>query len=158
MNQQATPAGCPEPVSLITAELLKQGLLGLAIVILILVIIFLFKRSERLAGEHKTALETKDKENAAEITKLSEQKEALVQRHVGKAETWIEKSQELSARLNSFLETIAREVRERGSEKNPALEALLREMKDMRDALLRQINDTMIREKDAIIREIRNRR
>lgn len=151
MDQRLAATGCPEPVSLITAELLKQGLLGLAIVILILVVIYLFKRSERLAGEHKASLETKDKENAAEVAKLNEQKEALVQRHVGKAETWIEKSQELSARLNSFLETIAREVRERGGERNPALEAILREVREIREALSRELKDT-------IIREVRNRR
>lgn len=143
MERQVVPAGCPEPVGLITAELLKYGLPGLAVLVLIFVVVFLFKRSEKRDEDHRTALEAKDKENSAEVATLRAQIEALVQRHMGKAETWIEKSQDLSARLNSFLETIAREVRERAGDRGFDLQAFMRET---RETLLRDIRETIVRE------------
>lgn len=151
MDPHALPAGCPEPVSLVTAELLKNGLLGVAILVLVGVVIFLFKRSERQADRLTSALEAKEKENAAKIKELDEQIEALVQRHIGKAETWVDKGQELASKLNGFLETIAREVRERGRD-NAGVENLVREQhRETREALLREVRDT-------IIRAIRNER
>lgn len=91
----------------ITKELLRYGPQGLINLILLYAVIHLYKANRQQDKEHREEMAKKDKEHRDEV-------DALVQRHMGKAETWIEKGHEHAQRLNTFLETVSKEIARRG--------------------------------------------
>ena len=80
----------PTEVAETASRLLEQGVLGSVCVLLIVALVFIWRAKEKADAEHKIEIK------------------ALMERHIAKAEEWVEKSQLLATDLNRVLDTIAK--------------------------------------------------
>lgn len=80
-------------------QLLVNGPLGLVCLILLYAVRHLYKALENERAQHR------------------EEIKALMERHIGKAETWVEKGHELANSLNSVLTSLAKRSSRAISEK-----------------------------------------
>ena len=89
-------------------KLFVYGPLGIICVILLYAVIKLYQAKEKLALDKDAALEKKD--DALEKIRVEHRTEmqALVDRHIAKAEKWVEKGNELATNLHAVLESIVK--------------------------------------------------
>lgn len=80
-------------VEQIPAQLLAHGPLGLLCLLLLYAVVHLYKKQREMEEKYRADLN------------------ALVDRYVAKAETWVEKGTELASNLNKVLESITRAPR-----------------------------------------------
>lgn len=83
----------------LAAHLFLYGPLGILCLVLLRGVIVLYKAKERQAKEFQEKIAELQKAHQDEMT-------AMVQRHIGKAETWVEKGNELASNLTGLVKNL----------------------------------------------------
>jgi len=85
----------------VATKLIVYGPLGIFCFLLMLAVIYLYREKEKQSTQHQ--LDTKQLTES-----YKEELNALMQRHIAKAETWVDKGNELATNLHAVLESFTR--------------------------------------------------
>lgn len=99
-------------MEVVVPKLLIYGPLGVICVILLFGLIALFKAKEKQSKDDEDARENLRREYQAKeremVAKHQEEMNVMMQRHITKAENWVEKGNDLATTLNKTLESLVR--------------------------------------------------
>jgi hypothetical protein len=99
-------------VEAVVPKLLVYGPLGIINVVLLYAVIALYRAKEAQSKACEIAKEELRKEYQEEARKLvalhKQEQDALMERHISKAETWVEKGNELANNLHKVLEALSK--------------------------------------------------
>ena len=85
----------------VATKLVVYGPLGIFCFILIAAVVYLYRAKEKQSSQFQAEIKQINETHKEELN-------SLMQRHIGKAETWVDKGNELATSLRAVLESIVK--------------------------------------------------